>query len=216
MNKLNTLILTAGVLALAACSGKGSADASPVKAEDLVIPDQGGKLSNPENNSGAYSGETVLCDFTESDEGKTYHLLCGEMPSQYCQRSKGTVVNSCSEDYLTTCSINGASFYTYLSAVTCDIIKEGLAELQAATSSEVTDEDGTESNSSSGATISDLCGAGMYTEIPCTGSSNTWFACFTGEYYSCSSNEFNCQKKSESDIINACSGSMMESKDEDW
>lgn len=206
MNKSTKLILTAGLLALAACSGKGGAGTSFDDSE--LWPS---KQQNT-GNGGQQLGNMAPCNVTVNTGNSTLHF-CGEIETSYCTQGGGSVVSACDPDYAQTCAVGGYTIYAYESSVSCSEIQSGYNEWKSKQTSSTpsttpsTNPSSSEqpSQSSSGSSISDLCGVGMYQPIEC--SSGTWYICGTnGNYYSCSSDGSNCKATDMNGWMTACAG----------
>ena len=204
MNKSTKLILTAGLLALAACSGKGGAGTSFDDSE--LWPS---KQQNT-GNGGQQLGNMAPCNVTVNTGNSTLHF-CGEIETSYCTQGGGSVVSACDPDYAQTCAVGGYTIYAYESSVSCSEIQSGYNEWKSKQTSSTpsttpsTNPSSSEqpSQSSSGSSISDLCS--MPQQIPCSGSSSAWYICATDyKYYSCSSNGSNCAVSTETAAMNAC------------
>lgn len=206
MNKSTKLILTAGLLALAACSGKGGAGTSFDDSELWPSKQQNS------GNGGQQLGNMAPCNVTVKAGNSTLHF-CGEIETSYCTQGGGSVVSACDPDYAQTCAVGGYTIYAYESSVSCSEIQSGYNEWKSKQTSSTpsttpsTNPSSSEqpSQSSSGSSISDLCGVGMYQPIEC--SSGTWYICGTnGNYYSCSSDGSNCKATDMNGWMTACAG----------
>ena len=100
MNKSTKLILTAGLLALAACSGKGGAGTSFDDSELWPSKQQNS------GNGGQQLGNMAPCNVTVKAGNSTLHF-CGEIETSYCTQGGGSVVSACDPDYAQTCAVGG-------------------------------------------------------------------------------------------------------------
>jgi hypothetical protein len=206
MNKSTKLILTAGLLALAACSGKGGAGTSFDDSE--LWPS---KQQNT-GNGGQQLGNTAPCNVTVKAGNSTLHF-CGEIETSYCTQGGGSVVSACDPDYAQTCAVGGYTIYAYESSVSCSEIQSGYNEWKSkqTSSSPSTNPSSSEqpSQSSSGSSISDLCGAGMYQELDCN--SGKWYICATDyKYYSCASDGSSCKASDMNTWMSSCTSYNMD------
>ena len=209
MNKLTHLILTAGLLALAACSGEGAAGAS-FEGQQLT-PSKNNNTGNG-GNGGQQVGSMAPCNVTVKAGNSTLHF-CGEIETSYCTQGGGSVVSACDPDYAQTCAVGGYTIYAYESSVSCSEIQSGYNEWKSkqTSSSPSTNPSSSEqpSQSSSGSSISDLCGAGMYQELDCN--SGKWYICATDyKYYSCASDGSSCKASDMNTWMSSCTSYNMD------
>ena len=202
MNKLTKLILTAGLLALAACSGKGTG----TSFDDSELMPSNNKNNNTNNGGQQQSGSTSYCDYYESDNGQTIHVFCADLESSICTKAGGKVVSSCPTSHIDVCPVDNYTVFTYETYIKCSDIEQGYRQYVSQYGGSTNQNSGSNQSSSQSSSnnISSLCSAGMYENISCSGSS-TWYVCGTdGKYYSCSSDGSNCMAYDMTTYMSTC------------
>lgn len=191
MNNVIKFAMAAGTLALVACSGKGSADAT--LDGDEFAPEVTG---------------TVACDYVEEYEGESNHIFCTNVEASTCKKFGGKAVTSCSASYKSICSVDDLTFFTYDEDTSCEDIEKGYSNFKKHESSseldrdndedDDDDDDGDDYPTSTSEPIDDYCSS--YIEI-CSGSGNTYYSCSTG-LYKCSGTS--CLTASEMEMMDTC------------
>ena len=186
MNSVIKFAMAASALALVACSGKGSADAT-LDGQEFFKDDS-----------------SVYCRVSYKGE----LMACGLVPASKCTGDLDyEVVSSCPSDYRDQCLVDHATVYVYSKEMSCDDIEPDDDDDYDYDSDYRYDDDYDEDDNwdsgdydvtpiSNSGSIESVCDT--YVEA-CSGV----YACYDdGEVYSCTSSS--CTKISESDAMSAC------------
>lgn len=186
MNSVIKFAMAASALALVACSGKGSADAT-LDGQEFFKDDS-----------------SVYCRVSYKGE----LMACGLVPASKCTGDLDyEVASSCPSDYRDQCLVDHATVYVYSKEMSCDDIEPDDDDDYDYDSDYRYDDDNDEDDGwdsgdndvtpiSNSGSIESICDD--YTQI-CSGV----YGCFDdGEVYSCTSSS--CTKLSEDDAFNAC------------
>ncbi|MBO5531799.1 MAG: hypothetical protein J5977_05005 [Fibrobacter sp.] len=174
MNSVIKFAMAASALALVACSGKGSADAT-LDGQEFFKDD------SPVYCQATYNGELMAC-------GQVSANKCGGDGDG--DKVEYSIATSCPSGYRDKCSVDHETIYVYNDHVSCDDFV-----------SDDDDDDDKDSDNdiapiSNSGSIGSICD--NYTQI-CSGV----YGCFDdGEVYSCTSSS--CTKLSEDDATSAC------------
>ena len=184
MNSVIKFAMAASALALVACSGKGSADAT-LDGQEFFKDDS-----------------SVYCRVSYKGE----LMACGLVPASKCTGDLDyEVVSSCPSDYRDQCLVDHSTVYVYNDHVSCDDFVSDDDEDYDYDSDYRYDDDEDDNWDSGDYDVTPISNSGSigsicddYTQI-CSGV----YGCLdNGEVYSCTSSS--CTKLSESDAFSAC------------
>lgn len=190
MNSVIKFAMAASALALVACSGKGSADAT-LDGQEFFKDD------SPVYCQATYNGELMAC-------GQVSANKCGGDGDG--DKVEYSIATSCPSGYRDKCSVDHETIYVYNDHVSCDdFVSDDDEDYDYDSDYRYDDDDDYDDWSSDDSDVAPISNSGAIDSIcdtyveACSGV----YACYDdGEVYSCTSSS--CTKISESDAMSAC------------